>query len=414
MKAFLLLALLAFLARPPADAQEVRFLYMKQSGYDLADIVARAEAFHRETGIRVSPVFVEYEDRYNLILESAGKPVPDFDLLLADLIWVADFAERGIIDPLPPPLEREVRAGIVPGIHSAFDYRGRLWALPFHIDFQMLYTNLDMAEQAGFSAPPRTLEEMVRMARAARWKGLVKYPIFDSWRQQEVLVCELTWLTGAFGGSLTGADGRIRCTAPAAVRALTFMTGLLEEGLVNPYSLQSDENFASEVFLSGDCLFTTNWVFLIRLLSRGEGRDVGCWSLSTLPVSAAVSAGGTATSSVCGFEGLAVASSSRAKEAAWRFAEYLASPDFQSRHLEFMPVWRQAWAREEVQRGDPFLETKRRQIAGLAYRPVHPRYRQISQILQHWIAQALRGQVSPREALEAAQAGIEAATGAAR
>ena len=44
------------------------------------------------------------------------------------------------------------------------------------------------------------------------------------------------------------------------------MIGLLGEGLASPYSLESEENFVSEVFLAGDCMFTTNWGFQIRLL----------------------------------------------------------------------------------------------------------------------------------------------------
>ncbi len=386
---------------------------MKQSGYDLGDIVERAESFHQATGIRVSPVFVEYEDRYNLILESAARTVPDLDVILVDLIWVADFAEKGIIDPLPQGVDKQVRDGIVPQIYSAFTWRDRLWAVPFHIDFQMLYTNMDDMKRIGARDPPRTLEELVRLARRAKAAGVVKYPFFDSWRQQEVLTCEFTWLVGAFGGSLVDGAGRIHCDSPPALRALGFMIGLLGEGLASPYSLESEENFVSEVFLAGDCMFTTNWGFQIRLLMKNDQPGVKDWRVSPIPVSQSVSRDGKATSSICGFEGLTVLSGSAHKAAAWKFAQYLASPDFQSRHLEFMPVWKEVWGREEAQREDPFLSIKQRQIAGLQYRPVHPRYRQISAILQHWISQALRGQVPAAEALREAQTQIDRVTGTA-
>jgi len=394
------------------DAEPVRFLYMKQSGYDLGDIVAWADSFSRDTGIRVNPVFVEYEDRYNLILESAARTVPDLDLILVDLIWVADFAEKGIIDPLPPGVEQAVRDGIVPKIWSAFTWRQKLWALPFHIDFQMLYTNLDDLALIGEKAPPRTLEEMVRMARKARARGVVKYPIFDSWKKQEVLTCEFTWLVGAFGGSLVEKNGAVNCASPAARRALEFMCDLLSDGLASPYSLESEENFVSEVFLAGDCMFTTNWAFMIRLLSsKNDQPGIGRWSVSPIPVSASVSADGSGTSSICGFEGLAVLHRSPRKEAAWRFARSLASPDFQARHLEFMPVWKEVWDREEARKLDPFLAIKQRQIEGLQYRPAHPRYRAISAILQHWITQALHRQILPAEALALAQAQIDEVVG---
>jgi multiple sugar transport system substrate-binding protein len=397
-----------------AAAEEVTFLYMKQSGYDLPDIVERAQSFLRKTGIRVNPVFVEYKDRYSLIAESSRKATPDYDLILLDLIWTADFAEHGIIDPLPTDLANATTSGVVPKIYDAFSYRGRLWALPFHVDFQLFYTNLDLLSKAGYTSPPHTLEEMVQMARDARKKGVIEYPLFDSWNEQEVLVCEFTWLAGAFGGSLTDQGGRINCVSPPCIDALRFMIGLLQEGLINPFSLQSEENFTSEVFQAGDCLFTTNWSFLIRLLGSSQQQAPFRWALSPIPASKAALRSGVSTSSVCGFEGLAVTSRSRHKEAAWRFARYLDSPEFQGRHLEFMPVWKEVWDWPATQRDDPFMSIKQLEIAGLQYRPVHPRYAEISRVLQEWLFKALKGVVPPEQALREAQKGINAITGQGR
>jgi multiple sugar transport system substrate-binding protein len=413
LAACVLLTASLFLQAALLPAEAVRFLYMKQSGYDLGDIVERAESFRQKTGIRVNPVFVEYEDRYSLILQSAARAIPDLDLILVDLIWVADFADKGVIDPLPRALEMRVQNGMVPQIYSAFGWKDRLWAIPFHIDFQMLYTNMDDMKRIGASAPPTTLEGLVRMARKARTAGVVKFPIFESWRRQEVLTCELTWLVGAFGGSLVDSAGRVRCDSPEAVRALAFMVDLLGEGLASPFSLESEENFVSEVFLAGDCMFTTNWSFLIRLLQKNDQPGIQDWRVSPIPVSESARAEGKRTASICGFEGLGVLSRSAHKEAAWRFAQYLGSPEFQARHLEFMPAWKEVWDWETARLQDPFLPIKQMQIAGLHYRPVHPRYRQISDVLQHWISQALHGQVTPAEALRDAQVRIDQLTGGA-
>jgi multiple sugar transport system substrate-binding protein len=414
VKNVLVLVLLLTLPALAGRAEEITFLYMNQSGYDPADILDRADAFRQLTGIRVKPVFVEYKDRYALVTESARKALPDYDLILLDLIWTADFARHGIIEPVPDPVDREVKSGMVPQIYSAFDYEGRLWAMPFHVDFQMLYTNMDLLTRAGFSSPPRTLEEMRTMARTARGKGLVMFPLFDSWNEQEVLVCEFTWIAGAFGGSLTDSTGHIRCDTAPCIQALEFMTGLLKQGLMNPYSLDADENFTSEVFQAGDCLFTTNWLWLIRLLG-GAGKPAGPrWAVSPIPVSsgAPVEAGGT--TSVSGFEGLAVMTRSPHKDAAWRFARYLDSPEFQGRHLEFMPAWKNVWDRPGTRRGDPLLSVKQRQVDGLRYRPVHPQYAKVSAVLQRWIYRALCGTATPAEALGEAQRAIDVIVGDTR
>ena len=119
-------------------------LYMAQSGYQPDDILRRAESFFKETGIKVHLFFAEYEDQYAMIMESAEKEVSDFDIILLDLIWTADFANRNIIDPVPPSLKETIEKGIVPEIFLAFQYQDKLWAMPFLANFQLFFVNMDL------------------------------------------------------------------------------------------------------------------------------------------------------------------------------------------------------------------------------------------------------------------------------
>ncbi len=391
----------------PLWGQQLNMLYMAQAGYQPSDIVQRAKSFEEQTGIVVNLSFVEYEDQYNLIIESSNKPAADYDVILVDLIWTADFAEAAIIDPIPPHLVEAVEQGIIPEIYSAFSYAGRLWAVPFLANFQLFYTNMELLHRAGFIRPPATLEELVEIASQAKEMGLIEYPMFDSLRKQEALVCEYVWLVGAFGGDLVDETGKIDLTTPASRRALKFLVGLLDEGLLNPYSLQSEEVFTAEVFIWGDCLFTTNWTFLTGLIKESDLpiRETGKASL--IPSSRAIAASGEATSTISGFQGLSVTRNSVHKDKAWQFIRYLSSPEFQRKHLEEMSVWKQVWTEENTLREDPDIELKKRQIIGVHNRPIHPQYREISARLQHWIYEALLGNVEPDEAMENAQRDID-------
>lgn len=69
-------------------------LYMAQAGYQPSDILQRVESFYERTGIKVYLSFVEYEDQYNLIIQSSQKISAVYDIILLDLIWTADFAEK--------------------------------------------------------------------------------------------------------------------------------------------------------------------------------------------------------------------------------------------------------------------------------------------------------------------------------
>lgn len=388
-------------------AEEIHMLYMAQAGYQPSDIIRRARSFEEQTGIAVKLSFVEYEDQYSLILESSEKPEAEYDVITVDLIWTAEFAEQKIIDPLPPELEAEVKKGIVPEIYSSFIYDENLWAMPFLANFQLMYTNMELLQNTGFSQPPETLEELVEMAEAAKQKEVVEYPLFLPLRKQEALICVLVMLTGAYGGDLTDATGRINVDTPASRQGLGFLVDMLDRGLLNPYSLQQEEVFAAEVFTWGDSLFTMNWTYVLGLMKDIERPIHEAGRASLIPPSETVLEKGGISSTISGFQGLSVAHNSERKEDAWRFIGYLSSPDFQRMHLEEMSVWQRVWTEEKTLQQDPHIELKRRQILGVRNRPIHPRYREISTRLQYWVYEALRGTVNVRGALGNAQKEIE-------
>lgn len=389
------------------QAQQLNMLYMAQAGYQPSDILAQARSFEAKTGIAVNLSFYEYEDQYNLIIESSKKQKADYDIILLDLIWTADFAEKAIIDPIPPYLANQVREGIIPEIYSAFTYKDRIWAVPFLANFQLFYTNMELLHRAGFIRPPATLEELVEMASTAKKMGVIEYPLFDSLRKQEALVCEFVWLVGAFGGDLVDQHGNIDLTAAACRRALEFLVGLLERDLLNPYSLHSEEVFAAEVFIWGDCLFSTNWTFLSGLIRESELPIRRSAKASLIPSARAVASSGAATSTISGFQGLSVTRNSLQKQQAWRFIAYLSSPEFQRKHLAEMSVWRQVWSEENTLAEDPDIDLKKQQILHVHHRPIHPRYREVSARLQHWIYESLLGNIGPSEALQSAQRDID-------
>jgi len=382
-------------------------LYMAQAGYQPSDILQLAKSFEEKTGIAVDLSFVEYEEQYNLIIESSNKTTADYDIILVDLIWTADFAERAIIDPIPSHLVNEVKQGIIPEIYSAFTYADRIWAVPFLANFQLFYTNMELLHRAGFVRPPTTLEELVDMASTAKKMGVIEYPLFDSLRKQEALVCEFVWLVGAFGGNLVDQTGKINLTTPASRSALEFLVDLLDKELLNPYSLYSEEVFASEVFIWGDCLFTTNWTFLSGLIKESDLPIRRAGKASLIPPAQAIANSGDESSTISGFQGLSVTLNSAHKENAWQFISYLSSPAFQRMHLEEMSVWKQVWTEENTLREDPNIDLKKQQIVRVHNRPIHPQYREISARLQHWIYEALLEKVEPNEALENAQQDID-------
>jgi multiple sugar transport system substrate-binding protein len=176
----------------------------------------------------------------------------------------------------------------------------------------------------------------------------------------------------------------------AAFKALSWMKGVLEEGLMNPYSLQSDELFVSEVFLNGDTAFTTNWTYLLRYLKDFpySQRHLGA---APIPCSRSNPSNGPRYSSISGFQGLGILANSGKKGESKRFVRFLASPDFQRNHLSELPVWTSLWENPLVKVQDPYLNLKTTVLEHVVHRPQHPKYRDVSRVLQEELFLALTG-----------------------
>jgi multiple sugar transport system substrate-binding protein len=398
---------LLFLLAQSAGSETLRMLYMSQAGYQPRDIQARAEEYLKETDNEVRLTFTEYEDVYDLVQRSAAKRNADFDIILADQIWMDDYLAKRALSAVPERLAREISEGIVQEIYRPFEKDGRFWAFPFLANYQLFFVNKGLLARAGFDRPPATLEEMVEMARTAKKTGVVKYPLFAPWNKQESLICCFTIMTGAFGGSLLDGNGRPKVDSAPCVRALQFMGSLLDDGLMNPYSLRSDEVFAAEAFLIGDVLFETNWTFVTGRMKKNIYPSGGGLEAALIPVSREAKSFGS-TSTVSGYQGLAVTSNSTHKEQAWHFVEYLASPQFQRQHLSEMSVWKEVWDEKRTAEIDPDIGLKKAQLAGVHDRPGNPKYRAISRILQDAIYSAFKKRTPPGSALALAQSRIEA------
>ncbi|MCR4402225.1 MAG: extracellular solute-binding protein [Firmicutes bacterium] len=379
-------------------------IYMAQAGYQPEQFEEMTREFTEETGIDVAVNIVRYDEEYQKIVTSATSPVATYDVVLLDLIWVAEFAEKSYVVPLDKGLASRAREDVSPIILSAFEHRGRIWAMPFLANLHFLFYNSDMLQRAGFKAPPATVEEMETQMREIKRRGIVDYPMIASWNQKEGLVCEYVWLVGAYGGEIFDVRNEPVFNRGPGVLALDTMVRWVREGLVDPLALTADELVAKDVFMAGKAAFVPNWTFLCGLMNDpAVSRIAGQAKMALLPVAKAVRDGsGRLSSSVSGFQGLAVMANSSRKEDAWKYVEFMTSPAFQGRFLEEVPVWTSLQMSPAARAKDPLLDLKLEQMRWLHHRPKLVRYQEISAIMQRFIHAALEGAMSPKDALDEA------------
>ena len=158
----------------PAMAQPIRTtikVATHYNGQQLAPMLAcfrRYEALH--PGVRIMHQQVSYEDFFQTVMISrvGQSPVDIYNLYS---IWAPQLLATSALALPPPDIDRFVRASYTQPAVDAAIIRGRLWGIPSSVSVYQLVYNKKLLAAAGFSAPPRTLDERMRIAGAITKKN---------------------------------------------------------------------------------------------------------------------------------------------------------------------------------------------------------------------------------------------------
>jgi len=377
-------------------------LYMNQAGYSDTVLNSIASRYTEQAGkdIKLNYTFVKYDELHDKIVTSAAAATATYDVILLDLIWTAEFGEKGYVIPLDDRLPDSAKSDIAPAIMSAFVYNGKTWAFPFLANFQCFFYNADHLDKAGFNAPPATLEAWYDQMVAIKKAGIVSYPYIDSWNQKEGLVCDYVRTAAQYGGDLFDETGKPVMDSGAGLKAIQFMRRCIDEDLADSASTNSDEPGAMNAFVSGAVTFNTNWTFVRgNMLDPQVSQVTGAARVGLLPPAEDADA---PAGSVSGFQGLAVMANSQHQEEAWDFIKFATSPEIQSEHLESeFPVWTSVQKSDKLKQINSDAETYATNLANVHHRPRVPDYQQVSAIIQEEVHKCLLKQSSPEGATSA-------------
>jgi trehalose/maltose transport system substrate-binding protein len=180
------------------------------------------EQFTYETGIRVKhlPAPESVEDQLALARQMLRKGT--VDVYSIDVIWPG-ILEDNLFD-LGPEFASEM-ADANPELISNFTVQNRLVAVPFHTNVGVLFYRTDLLREYGFSAPPKTWDELEKMAARIQAGERAKGN-HDFWgflwpgAASEGLTCvALEWQFSEGGGHIIEPDGKITVNNPNTVRA---------------------------------------------------------------------------------------------------------------------------------------------------------------------------------------------------
>jgi multiple sugar transport system substrate-binding protein len=322
----------------------------------------------------------------------------DFDVLVVDVVWIAEFARAGFLLDLSerfPPAT--MRRDFLPAVAEAVVVQERTFAIPWYVDTGVLYHRTDWAPHA-----PRTYAELGDMARAARrarpelagfvWQG----------RQYEGLVCNAYETIWGHGGD-TMAGGRLLLDDDRARAALHHLRSLVASGVSPAAVTSSSEEETRRMFQRGDCVFMRNWPYAFAETERPGSPLRGRVALAPLPTSS----GEPGAGALGGYQ-LAVNAHTpnEVRDRAIALVAHLTSLDSTialAVAYGRSPARREAYRARELREGAPLIAALEPAFARARARPVTPYYLLLSDILQGEFSAAISGVRTPETALARAQ-----------
>ncbi len=308
----------------------------------------------------------------------------DIDVYEIDVIWLTEFVKNGWVQALDSYLAAGERKQFLEGVLEGCRIDGRVWAVQEWVDFGLMYYRKDILKGLG-RKPPETWEEFMTLGGAARQRGmaLLSFQGFN----YEGLVCFFNELIRSFGGTVFDPRGRLQITTKEARKALTFLVGMNNRGLLPRQINNYTEESSHKDFLGGKSLFCRNWPYVYHIADQPEWKMRENIGIIPIPRGR----GQTRHYGTTGGWMLVMSKYSRYRDESWKLMQFLTSEAIQ-RHLfekhGLVPT-RKILFEEYAPKKLPGLE---KYVAGREYlspRPMDQNYREISRILSQKIWEAL-------------------------
>jgi trehalose/maltose transport system substrate-binding protein len=246
---------------------------------------AYLQEFTRETGIRVNdlPTPEDTGSKLNLAMELLRSGAPSPDLYGVDTIWTGTMGEY-LID-LQPYFGSEISSED-PALIESYKIQGKVVAMPNQpLGVQVLVYRTDLLAKYGYKTPPRTWDELEKMAfriqAGERAKGKKDFWGFV-WAgaiatDSEQLAMEgLEWQAAEGGGHIIEPDGKISVNNPNVIRSwerAAHWVGWISPPSVVSYTATDAEN---KFWISGEAAFLLSHAIVYeRFAADKPFRDQG-------------------------------------------------------------------------------------------------------------------------------------------
>jgi multiple sugar transport system substrate-binding protein len=332
----------------------------------------------------------------------------DITLIGGDVIWPAQFAANGWILDLTDRFTEDMQSKFLAGPIESNTYDGKVWGVPWFTDAGLLYYRTDLLEKSGFSAPPKTWDELKEQAQKVTQDQGTKFGfVFQGAEYEGGTVDGLEYINSFGGRVLDPSDAsKVVIDSPNSVNGLAMERSMVESGVAPQAVSTYDEPACEAPFLGGDAVFCRNWPYMYSL--AGTEDFIGTDQISIAPLPAG-SAG-----SVSGLGGwnffINAFADSGTQDSAWEFLKYMVAEGQQKEFAikgSYLPTLKSLYNDPEVKKNVPTVRLAPEALSNTVPRPVSPVYSDMSLEMAEQFNASLNGDVSPEEAIQTLQESLQ-------
>src|SRR5215213_72944 len=351
-------------------------------------------------------------DEYLLELQKMFAPGgSDIDVIGGDVIWPIQFAAQGWIQDLSADFPESEQQKFLSAPISANTYEGAIYGIPYFTDAGMLYYRKDLLEQAGFSDPPETWDELKEMALKTKQDTGTKNGFVFQGSNYEGGVCNGCEYIWTHGGEVLSevTGGKVVIDSSEAVAGLETYASMVADGVAPKAVANYDETTSEPVFGAGDAVFLRDWPGFYGLLGipakKGGYPNLKPEQVGVAPIP--VAEPGMQSYSTLGGWNQFVNAASDLQEEAVAFAKFMTATE-QEKFLALdgglRPTRKALYEDPDLIEASPVIELAKEIIFNNAKsRPVTEYYGDMSLELAEQFSNVVTGDTSPQQAAETLQ-----------
>ena len=276
--------------------------------------------FEDATGIKVNMEVAGWDEIHDKIVIAAAANTAVADVVEVDWSWVGEFKSTGWFTPLNPYVTDEMNQDIP--LIKTFTAGGNVLAIPYSNDFRIGTYNKAQFDKAGITDAPITWDELIADMVKIKEAGEVEYPLGFPLSISEGTTTNFILMTISRSGALFNEDGTLNQENSLATFQL-INDGVFVQKIIDPNNLvMTDQEIGTQFYQGKQSVIFAGPNSLDDSNNPEKSEIVGDVARLVIPGREGV------RSATFGLpEGIGIPTSSTNKEAAWKFIEWVVSPE---------------------------------------------------------------------------------------